>query len=99
MRIYISIPISNDPNARQKADLVADKLSEEGHTPVNPFTIYAGKNPTYDDHICYDLRAMLDCDGIYFCKGWRNSCDCKIEHEAAINYILHDKKKFRIIYE
>lgn len=99
-KIYISLPISGqEQEAREHADLVKAKLSREGHKPVSPFDIYAGKNPTYEDHICCDLRATLDCDAIYFCKGWEQSCGCNIEHDIALRYIAHGKKNFKIIYE
>lgn len=101
MKIYISIPISGkDPQkTREQADLMAQSLSRQGHTPVNPFNICAGKNPTYEDHICYDLHAMLDCDAIIFCKGWENSCGCNTEHAVATTFNAHGKKNFKIIYE
>lgn len=99
-RIYISIPISANPaKAREKANLIKAKLSREGHIPVNPFEINAGMNPTYEDYICYDLRAMLDCDAILFCDGWEKSCGCNIEHDVAMRFKAHGKKDFKIMYE
>lgn len=100
MKIYISIPISGfDPEkVRKEADCIKAALSRKGYTVVSPFDIYAGKNPTYEDYICYDLRAMLDCDAILFCDGWGLSCGCNIEHDVAMRYIAHGKKDFKIIY-
>lgn len=65
MKIYISIPISNlDINkVREKADLIKAKLSREGYDVVNPFDVFPGKNPTYEDHICYDLLANVRIEG------------------------------------
>lgn len=100
MRIYISIPISGqEKQAREKADLIKARLSREGHIPVSPFEIYAGKNPTYNDHICYDLRAMLDCDAILFCEGWEKSCGCNIEYNTVMQFKAHNKKDFKIMFE
>lgn len=100
-RIYISIPISGlDQNkVREKADLIKAKLSREGYDVINPFDVYAGKNPTYEDYICYDLQAMLCCDAIYFCKGWNLSCGCNIEHDVAMRFKAYGKKDFKIMYE
>ena len=99
-KIYISLPISADPiKAREKADLIKAKLSREGYDVVSPFDVYAGKNPTYEDYICYDLRAMLDCDAILFCKGWEESCGCRIEFDTAMNYMAFGKKDFKIMHE
>ncbi|MDE5886722.1 MAG: DUF4406 domain-containing protein [Muribaculaceae bacterium] len=100
LRIYISVPVSGqEREARQKADAIMTKLSKEGHIPVNPLNIYAEHNPTYEDHICYDLRAMLGCDAILFCKGWEGSCGCSIEHDVAMRFKSHGKKDFKIMYE
>lgn len=100
MRIYISLPITSCPDkAREKADLVKAALSRKGHSPVNPFEVYAGKNPTYEDYICCDLRAMLDCDAVLFCNGWEQSCGCNIEHDVAMRFKTHGRKDFEIMYE
>lgn len=39
------------------------------------------------------LENMSLCHAAYFCKGWENARDCKIEHDAAVAYGL------TIIYE
>lgn len=100
MKIYISIPITgrDENKVREEADNIKAALSRQGHEVVSPFDIYAGKNPTYEDYICYDLRAMLDCDAILFCQGWSDSCGCCIEHDVALRLIAHHKKDFKIIY-
>ena len=99
-KIYISLPISGqEQKAREKADLIKAKLSKEGHIPVSPFNVFAGKNPTYADYICYDLRAMLECDAILFCDGWEQSCGCNIEHDVAMRFKAHGIKDFKIMYE
>lgn len=93
------MPISNDPKAKEKADLIQEALSKQGWEVVNPFNIHAGKNPTYFDFICYDLRAMMGCHAIYFCQGWEQSCGCSIEHDVAMRMKAHGKKDFKIMYE
>lgn len=99
-RIYISLPISGqEEDARKKVERMKDTLREKGYLPVSPFEITKGKNPQYEDHICTDLREMLDCDAILFCKGWEQSCGCLIEHHTAMQFMAHNKKDFNIIYE
>lgn len=100
-RIYISIPISglDIKKVREKADLIKAKLSRKGYEVVSPFDVYAGKNPSYEDYICYDLLAMLGCDAIYFCKGWELSCGCNIERDVARCYKKFGRKDFKLIYE
>lgn len=85
MKVYISLPISGRPieQARRQAALMVAKLLSQGHTPVNPFDIYPGRNPTYADYICSDLRALADCDAIMLCEGWRESRGCRIEEHFA----------------
>ena len=100
-KIYLSLPITglDIKKVREKADLIKAKLSREGHDVVSPFDVHAGNKPTYEDYICYDLRAMLDCDAILFCEGWEKSCGCNIEHDVAMRFKAHGKKDFKIMYE
>lgn len=100
-KIYISLPISGHDESvqRKKASEIAKIIEASGATPVVPFDVDCGKNPTYEDYICNDLRAMLDCDGIFFCRGWEQSCGCGIEHDVALRMKANGKKDFTMIYE
>ena len=99
-KIYISLPITGqESKAREKADRIKTALSKKGYKPVSPFDIYSGSDPEYEDHICNDLRAMMDCDIIYFCQGWENSCGCGIEHDVVMRFKAYGKKDFKIMYE
>lgn len=97
MRIYISLPITGRPEgkARQEADRIKHALSRKGHIAVSPFDIYCGKNPAYEDHICSDLRAMMDCDAVYFAPGWGNSVGCSIEFSVMREYNRHRTREGR----
>ena len=90
MRIYISIPITghDELKQREKADMVGALLSRRGHETVNPFDIYAGKNPTYIDHLVADLKELYRCDAIVMCSGWTKSKGCRLEHAFATIYGL-----------
>lgn len=100
-KIYISIPITGLPHSSvmAKADKAKNKIANDGNVPISPLDIDAGANPTYCDYICSDLRAMLECDAIYFCKGWELSCGCNIEHRVAQTLNMFGKKQFQFIYE
>lgn len=95
MKIYISLPISGNPieEVRKQAEEARQFILDLGHTPVSPLEIYAGTNPTYADHLCYDLRAMIDCDAIVMTPGWRFSVGCNIEHNVAY-YVSCDPRYF-----
>lgn len=106
MDIYISLPITGEDTgkARERADLIKASLSREGHRAVTPFDIHAGKNPTYGDRLAFDLRAMLSCDAVFFCKGWEQSLGCNIEHDAAMRSKSFagrhpHARDFKILYE
>lgn len=86
MKIYISLPISgrDESEAREEAARMEAAINCIGCEAVNPFKLYAGNNPTYADYICADLRALMDCEAVYFAPGWRESKGCKLEHSAAV---------------
>ena len=97
MKIYISLPISGKPEkeTREKADRIKAALSRAGHTPVNPFDIYAGDKPSYADYLCADLLALYDCDAIFLCEGWQFSRGCRIERMFAEEFcktVMYENK-------
>lgn len=89
-KVYVSIPIKGKDYKKQRehADEVGRSLSRKGMEVVNPFNIYAGKDPSYADHLACDLRALMDCDVIFLCQGWENSRGCRIEFFTAQEFGL-----------
>lgn len=81
MKIFIAIPISekDETKAGEHADLIKASLSRAGHQPITPFDNYAGKRPTYVDHITRHLRIIENCDALFLCDGWQFSRGCRIE--------------------
>ena len=100
MKIYISLPISGrEKEAREQADKIKQAIRNAGHEPISPFDVtIVKKKPNYFDHICADLRVMLDCDAICFSEHWITSCGCQIEFDVARILINHWKKKFIAYY-
>ena len=100
-KIYISIPITGKDYKKQRehADEIARSLSRQGMEVVNPFNIFAGKNPTYEDYLAYDLRALMDCDAVFFCEGWEKSFGCSIEHDYVMRAIAFGKQMYSVTYE
>lgn len=101
LKIYISIPITGKDYKKQRehADDIARSLSRQGWDVVNPFNIYAGKNATYEDHIAFDLRALMDCDAIVMCKGWEHSFGCTLEYSYAQLCKRYQRKDFKLFLE
>ena len=100
-KIYISLPITGlDINkCRERADKVKAALSRKGYNPVSPFDIYAGKDATYEDYLCNDLRVLMECDAVYFCRGWEMSCGCNIEHSVIQILKKFNKRNITMLYE
>ena len=100
-KIYICIPITGKDFKKQRehADAIARSFSRDGWEVVNPFNIYAGKDADYWDHICFGLRALADCDAVYFCSGWEQSLGCCIEHDFVLRRQAMEDKVYKIIYE
>ena len=101
MKIYISIPISNRDFAAQQttAREIAEKLRELGHEPVNPFdTPEAPQGLSEKERYAYymgeDLKRLLTCDAVLFCKGHEKSRGCRIEQQAA--YIMGVQEFYNI---
>ena len=73
-------------------------LSEKGYEIVN--TLFTDdwyskeqmeKRGVVQIHLCFlakSLENMSLCHAAYFCKGWEKARGCKIEHDAAVAYVL-----------
>lgn len=94
MKIYISGPITDDPDFMQHFTAAETKLKERGHQVLNPI-VWAkeGLKLEYDEYMKLDLAMLSICDAIYMLPGWANSKGAKIELDYAA-----DRKK-RIFYE
>lgn len=62
----------------KKGYLVADSCIKNTKNRNNESLWYLAKS----------LEIMSECDAVYFCKGWKNARECRIEHEAAKAYGL-----------
>jgi len=95
MRIYISLPISGKDLAtqQQKALEVAEKLRELGHEPVSPLPppeapSGLSEKELYAFYMGEDVKKLLTCDAVYFCKGYLESKGCIAEMHIAMTYGL-----------
>lgn len=88
MKIYISLPISGRKIEEVKAEAseLAKLLTQEGHEPVNPFEVSTNEKASYAEHMGKDIQALLECDGVFFARGWQESKGCRSEYQAACIY-------------
>lgn len=97
-KIYVSLPISGYYLEERKdyARLVEKYLVENMPKPlivITPFTVCPEADKSYSYYMGKDIEALLECDAVYFCKGWQNSDGCMLEFAAAKIY----KKEIRFV--
>ena len=94
-KVYVSLPISGyDINlVKKRAKRAAQYLRDKGYEPVTPFDVSQDENASYAEHMGKDINALLDCDAVFFLRGWEQSKGCQLERHAAIIYdkeMMHD---------
>jgi len=92
--IYISGKISGIEE--QAALLFADAMLEVeklGCIGVNPMELNHKHDQSWSSYMRVDLKALMDCDGIYLLSNWEESPGAKIEHDLAV------KLGMEIIYQ
>ncbi len=83
--IYLSGPISNTPDYKERFQIVEDRLTPKyGHKILNPVkaTRLKWERPElvkWQTLMLYCLECLSYCDKIYMMKGWENSAGCKME--------------------
>ena len=90
-RIYVSLPISGyDLTERKLCAICTEKqIVERHHKPlqvITPFVVCPESDKPYSYYMGKDIEALLECDAVYFCKGWQNSKGCMAEFEVANIY-------------
>lgn len=87
-KVYISIPISGKDINQVKLylDLVKNGIKSSGSDPITPFDVSPYSNASYAEHMGKDIQALLECDAVFFCRGWQNSKGCQAEFEVAKIY-------------
>jgi len=81
-KIYISLPITGHEDlAKLRAE-----VGQKGFDAVTPFDVSPDSNASYAEHMGRDIQALLECDAVYFCRGWQDSKGCQAEYEVAKIY-------------
>lgn len=86
MKIFISGPISGNPNFQERFKEAEIIILKRNHVPINPAAFH--KIPAFEYFNraeCQKIEfAMLECcDGIYMMEGWSNSRGARLEHDYA----------------
>jgi hypothetical protein len=95
MKIYISGAITNNPNAKAQFDKAKKTLVElnKNYYPILPMDLPHYHDQKWSSYMREDIKAMMDCQGIYLIEGWEKSKGARIEKELA------ESLDFKIIYE
>ena len=90
--LYVSLPITGRPidEAKKEAELVRKRWQSEYLEIITPFDI-CRENEDYEKCMGRDIEALLRCDGIILCKGWKESKGCNAEYAVAL---IYDKKVY-----
>ena len=85
MRIYISGPITNVPDYKEKFARAEEKLKKEYPEAkvINP-TVLDVMPLTYDEFMDVDLLLLDMCGAIYMLAGWEKSRGACIEYGYAM---------------
>ena len=80
MKIYISGAITNNENYQEQFAKAEARLTQVGHTVLNPC-----KNDgfTYREYIDMGLCELMRCDAIYMLNGWMGSAGARLEYNYA----------------
>lgn len=80
VRVYVSGPITDNPDYERKFAEVSEWLEGAGFTPVSPVTKAMLSYKTYIDR---GLEILQSCDAICMIPGWMDSEGAKLEHHYA----------------
>lgn len=86
MKVYISGPITGVSNAREIFAEAQEKLEAKGYEVVNPFDVGDDlpQDTDWADFMIADLKALKECQGIYFLPRWQMSPGANIEKIFAL---------------
>ena len=96
MRVYVSGPITHDPNYMSHFMGAVKHLSNDGYDSVINPALVNGMLPTdlsHEEYMVVSLAQLQICDTIYMLNGWRDS------KGAIIEYGYAKKHGYNIIYE
>lgn len=86
MRLYIAGRITNEPGYLSKFAQACTEVLLLDHVPVNPCELHGDTcfHDTWEEFMVCDIKAMLDCDGVYALRNWQSSKGATIEVQLAL---------------
>ncbi len=95
MRIYISGPITNDPDYKRKFARVQAHLEQEGHKVINPSELnQVMPDAERSEYMSIRLDLLVLAEGVIMLNGWQKSCEACIENgyaRASDKIVLEEK--------
>jgi hypothetical protein len=85
MKIYISGKITGLKNYKKRFNKAEKHLKKRGFEVVNPVTVGEAlpENSDWSKYMKLDIRAMLDCQGVYLLDNWQDSKGAVFEASVA----------------
>lgn len=88
MKVYISMPVIGVKTdiARFNETHAKSQIISSRNTPVSPLDAEADPNASPASLLGRNIRTLLECDAVYFSRGWENTKSCMAEYEVARIY-------------
>ena len=79
MKLYVAGRIADEKDYVAKFERACDEVRSMGCVPVNPCDIEHDHGKTWAEFMVNDIKAMLDCEGVYALRDWERSKGATIE--------------------
>lgn len=83
MRLYVSGPITGVKNYRDRFRQARLALQRAGYEVEDPSTYGFDEASPWAECMKYDIKKMLDCDGVALLDNWEASAGAQIERRLA----------------
>lgn len=95
-KCFISLPIAGRENdVFDRVEVAKEEVKRLGFEPISPLDLNELHPDNIDGHeystsyyMGRDIEALIDCDAIYCCEGWKKSKGCQVERKTAEVYKL-----------